>query len=114
MKLAKFGAFAAVAALAFSACGAAGSTPPTDALGVVTIPSGEKIHLAFWGVLSGADASLGQDSLDGALIAIADKGKVAGHDINLTTEDGLCTVDGGAAAAAKMAADNTIVGLVGS
>ncbi|MEO8461602.1 MAG: branched-chain amino acid ABC transporter substrate-binding protein [Chloroflexota bacterium] len=115
MKLSKFGAFAAVAALAFAACGAAGSTPPTDALGVVTIPSGEKIHLAFWGVLSGADASLGQDALTGAQIAVDDKGgKVAGHDINLTTEDGLCTVDGGAAAAAKMAADNTIVGLIGS
>ncbi len=115
MKLSKFGAFAAVAALAFAACGAAGSTPPTDALGNITIPSGEKIHVAFWGVLSGADASLGQDSLTGAQIAVDDAGgKVAGHEINLTTEDSLCTVDGGAAAAAKMAADNTIVGLVGS
>ena len=115
MKLSKFGAFAAVAAVAFAACGAAGSTPPSDPLGVVTIPKGEKIHLAFWGVLSGADASLGQDALTGAQIAIDDKGgKVAGHDINLTTEDGLCTVDGGAAAAQKLAADNTIVALVGS
>ncbi len=114
MKLSKFGALAAIAALAFSACGAAGSSPPSDPLGVVTVPAGEKIHLAFWGVLSGADASLGQDALSGAQIALTDHGKVLGHDINLTTEDGLCTVDGGAAAAAKMAADNTIAGLVGS
>jgi len=114
MKLSKFGALAAIAALAFAACGAAGSTPPSDPLGVVTVPAGEKIHIAFWGVLSGADASLGQDALSGAQIAVTDHGKVLGHDINLTTEDGLCTVDGGAAAAAKMAADNTIAGLVGS
>jgi len=114
MKLTKVGALAAIAALAFSACGGAGSTPPADTLGVITIPPGEKIHVAFWGVLSGADASLGQDALYGAQVAVDDKGgKLLDHDINLTTEDALCTVDGGAAAAAKMAADNTIVGLVG-
>jgi branched-chain amino acid transport system substrate-binding protein len=115
MKLKQVGALGAILALALVACGPAGTTPPPDALGVITIPAGEKIHVAFWGVLSGADASLGQDSLYGAQIAVADKGgKLLGHDINLTTEDGLCTVEGGAAAAAKMAADNTIVGLIGS
>jgi branched-chain amino acid transport system substrate-binding protein len=111
----KIAALAAVAALVFAACGTSGATPPSDPLRVVTIPAGEPIHIAFWGVLSGADASLGQDSLYGAQIAVADKGgKLLGHDISLTTEDGLCTVDGGAAAAQKLAADNTIVGLVGS
>jgi len=115
MKLTKVGALAAIAVLAFSACGTTGSTAPSDPLGVITIPSGEKIHVAFWGVLSGADASLGEDSLYGAQIAVDDKGgKLLGFDINLTTEDGLCTVDGGAAAAQKMASDNTIVGLIGS
>jgi len=114
MKLTKVGALAAIAVIALSACGTAGSTAPSDPLGVVTVPAGEKIHIAFWGVLSGADASLGQDALYGAQIAVDDKGgKLLDHDINLTTEDALCTVDGGAAAAAKMAADNTIVGLVG-
>lgn len=115
MKLARIGVLAAVSALAFAACSTSGSTAPADPLGVVTIPAGEKIHIAFWGVLSGADASLGQDSLSGVQIAVDDKGgKLLDHDINLTTEDGLCTVDGGAAAATKMAADNTIVGLIGS
>src|SRR3970040_2262784 len=114
MKLTKVGALAAIAVIALSACGTAGSTAPSDPLGVVTVPAGEKIHIAFWGVLSGADASLGQDALYGAQVAVDDKGgKLLDHDINLTTEDALCTVDGGAAAAAKMAADNTIVGLVG-
>jgi len=115
MKFTKVGALAAIAVLAFSACGTAGSTAPSDPLGVITIPKGEKIHVAFWGVLSGADASLGADSLSGAQIAVDDKGgKLLDFDINLTTEDGLCTVDGGAAAAQKMASDNTIVGLIGS
>ena len=115
MKLTRFGALAATAAIVLSACGAAGSTPPSDPLGVVTIPAGEKIHIVDWGVLSGADASLGEDSLYGVQIAVDDKGgKLLGFDINLTTEDGLCTVDGGAAAAQKMASDNTIVGLIGS
>jgi branched-chain amino acid transport system substrate-binding protein len=115
MKLTRFGALAATAAIVLSACGAAGSTAPSDPLGVVTIPAGEKIHIVDWGVLSGADASLGEDALYGVQIAVDDKGgKLLGFDINLTTEDGLCTVDGGAAAAQKMASDNTIVGLIGS
>src|SRR3989304_9546540 len=114
MKLTKVGALAAIAVLAFSACGTTGSTAPSDPLGVITIPSGEKIHVAFWGVLSGADASLGEDSLYGAQIAVDDKGgKLLGFDINLTTEDGLCTVDGGAAAAPKLGSHNTNGGLIG-
>lgn len=117
MKLSKIGVLASVALFAMAACGTGGgaATPPADPLGVVTIPPGEKIHIAFWGVLSGADASLGQDALYGVQIAVDDKGgKLLGHDINLTQEDGLCTVDGGAAAATKLASDNTIVGLIGS
>ena len=89
--------------------------PPTDPLGVVEIPAGEPIHIAYWGVLSGADASLGEDSKQGVEIAIDDLGgKFMGHDILVTTEDGLCTPEGGATAAQKLAADSTLVGLVGS
>ncbi len=88
---------------------------PTDPLGVVEIPPGEPLHIAFWGVLSGADASLGEDSKQGVEIAIDDLGGTFhGHDIRLTTEDGQCTPEGGATAAQKLAADSTIVGLIGS
>ena len=116
MKLTRFGALLASVVLAVSACsGGAGSTPPADPLGVVTIPPGESLHIAFWGVLSGADASLGQDSLTGAQLAAEAKGgKLLDHTIQLTTEDGLCTPEGGATAAQKLAADKTIVALVGS
>jgi len=141
MKIWKFGAVIATVAIVASACSSGSSTPaptsgggasptpaastgateapmgtpPTDPLGVVTIPPDEPIHIAQWGVLSGADGTLGTDSKYGVEIAIADRGgKLLGHEIRLTTEDGLCTPEGGAIAAQKLAADSTLVGLVGS
>lgn len=114
MKMHKLGALAAVSILAFAACGTA-TAPVTDPLGTVEIPSGEAVHIAYWGVLSGADASLGEDSKQGVQIAIDDLGgKFMGHDILLTTEDALCTPEGGATAAVKLGADSTLVGLIGS
>ena len=136
MKFARVGVAIAAAAIVVSACGggtptaapvtgggtptaAPGGTPAaapvTDPLGVVQIPAGEPLHIAYWGVLSGADSSLGEDSKQGVEVAIDDLGgKFKGRDIRLTTEDGLCTPDGGATAAQKLAADSTIVGLIGS
>lgn len=130
MKLTRLGAAIAAASLIVIACGGGASptpaastgaseapagTPPTDPLGVVTIPSGEPIHIGQWGVFSGANASLGQDSNEGIQIAIEDHGgKILGHDIRLTTEDALCSPEGGATAGQKLAADSTLVGLVGS
>jgi branched-chain amino acid transport system substrate-binding protein len=87
----------------------------TDKIGCVNIAPGDPLHIAFWGVLSGADATLGQDSLYGVQIAVDDRGgKFLGHDVLVTTEDALCTPEGGAAAAAKLATDTSIVALVGS
>lgn len=106
-----------------SAASAAGSAAPSldaaavcaaDQFGCVEVPSGEPIHFLYWGVLSGADSTLGEDSKRGVQIAIDDKGgKILGHDIELTTEDGLCTPEGGATAAQKIAADTTVAGLIG-
>ena len=110
MKLRKLGALAAIGVLAFAGC-----TQEAEGLGSVTVSPNDPVHIAFWGVLSGADVSLGQDALDGVRVAVDDKGgKILGHDINLTSEDGQCTVDGGAAAGAKLASDTSIVGLIGS
>ena len=140
MKLHKISALAAVSILAFAACstpgvttapdtaaptasGAAGESsapapttaPVEDPLGTMTIPAGEPVHIAFWGVLSGPDSSLGEDSKQGVEVAIDDLGgKFKGHDIRLTTEDALCTPEGGAIAGQKLAADSTVVGLIGS
>ena len=137
MKFARVGVAIAAAAIVVSACGSSSATtapvataapdattapaatdamsPVDDPLGVVEIPAGEPLHIAFWGVLSGADSSLGEDSKQGVEIAIDDiGGTIKGHEIRLTTEDALCTPDGGATAGQKLAADSTIVGLVGS
>ena len=115
MKLSRLAALAAAATIAVAACSSGGAAAPSDPLGVVTIPADEPLHIAFWGVLSGADASLGQDALTGVQIAVDDKGgKLLGRDIRLTQEDGGCTPEGGATAAQKLAADKTIVALVGS
>ena len=108
--------FVAIGLIA-AACqvGAPSVTAPADPLGVVTVAPGEKLHIAFWGVLSGADTSLGTDSKRGVEIAVSDKGgKLLGHDIQLTSQDALCTPEGGATAATALAADKTIVGLIGS
>ncbi|HET6597879.1 MAG TPA: branched-chain amino acid ABC transporter substrate-binding protein [Anaerolineales bacterium] len=87
----------------------------SDALGCVDIAPGEPVHLAYWGVLSGADGTLGEDSKRGVEIAIDDAGgEFHGHEILLTTEDALCTPEGGATAATKLATDTSIVALVGS
>ena len=87
----------------------------TDALGCVNIAPSDPIHIAFWGVLSGADSTLGLDSQYGVEIAMDDAGgAILGHSIQLTTEDALCTPEGGATAATKLAVDTTIVALVGS
>jgi branched-chain amino acid transport system substrate-binding protein len=92
-----------------------GDSPPEDDLGVVAIPAGEPIHIAFWGVQSGADADLGEDARRGFEIAIDDRGgMLLGREIQWEAEDGLCTVDGGQAAGTKLAADTTLVGLIGS
>lgn len=95
--------------------GGTANEPPEDELGVVEIPEGEPIHIAMWGVLSGADAALGEDVRRGVEIAISDRGgELLGHEIQLSSEDALCTPEGGATAAQNLAADPTLVGLVGS
>ena len=110
----RVGALGFAALLAIGAC-SGGAAAPSDELGVITVPAGDPIHIAYWGVLSGADSTLGEDSKRGVEIAIDDKsGKLLDHDIQLTQEDGLCTPEGGATAAQKLAADTTLVGLIGS
>ncbi len=87
----------------------------TDAIGCVTVAPGEPLHIAYWGVLSGADGTLGEDSKRGVEIALDDMdNSFHGHDILLTTEDALCTPEGGATAATKLATDTSLVALVGS
>jgi len=105
-----------LAALAISACQpAAAPFECTDAIGCVDIAPDEPIHLAYMLTISGATAFLGEDSVGGIEIAIDDRGgELLGHQILLTGEDSGCSAEGGQTAATKVAADPTIVGVIGT
>lgn len=128
----------AIASMALAACGGGGAAPTeamteeamteaapeateaaafecTDAIGCVDIAPGDPIHIAYALTVSGATASLGEDSKGGIEIAIADRGgELLGHPIELTGEDTLCNAEGGQAAGTKLSADATIVGVIGT
>jgi branched-chain amino acid transport system substrate-binding protein len=86
----------------------------TDAIGCVTIGPTDPIHIAYALVISGADETLGVDSRNGIEVAIALKGKVLGHDVQLTGEDEGCSAEGGQSAGTKLAADPTIIAVIGT
>ena len=109
------GVLGAAGLLALAAVAPVSAQAPDDPLGVVTIPPGEPVVIAGWGVISGADASLGTDWMNSMKVVADDRGgELLGHPLDLVFEDGLCTPEGGATAAQKLAADTTIVGLIGS
>ena len=104
-----------VASVLLSACGPKAPTYEcTDAIGCVTVAPGDPIHLAYAMVINGPDATLGIDSRNGVEIAIAEKGQLLGHDLQLTGEDDGCSAEGGQAAGTKLAADTTIVAVFGN
>jgi len=87
----------------------------TDDIGCVEIAPDEPIHIAYMLTVSGATAFLGEDSIGGIEIAIDDRGgELLGHEIELTGEDSLCSAEGGQTAAQRVAADDTIVGVIGT
>lgn len=86
----------------------------TDAIGCVTIGPDDPIHLAYLLVISGANETLGIDSRNGIEIAIADFGPVLGHEVRLSGEDGGCSAEGGQPAGTRLAADPTIIGVIGT
>ncbi len=104
-----------VATLALSACAPKEEFVCDDPIGCVDIAPDEPVHIAYMLTISGATAFLGEDSKGGIEIAIDDRGgKLLGHDILLTGEDSLCSAEGGQTAATKVAADPTILGVIGT
>lgn len=85
-----------------------------DKIGCVDIAPGKPVHIAYAMVVVGPDATLGIDSMRGVEIAIDDKKMLFDHPIELTGEDTGCNPEGGQAAAQKLAADKTIVAVVGT
>jgi branched-chain amino acid transport system substrate-binding protein len=94
----------------------------TDEFGCVEVGSGEPINLGTLLATSGADQTLGIDSLNGVRLAIdyldgtfdQTDGQIAGHDVKLTNEDDLCSAEGGQAGGTALAADESIVAVIGT
>lgn len=85
-----------------------------DAIGCVEIAPGDPIRVASALVITGPNESLGLDSQYGVEIAIADRGEINGHAIELQAEDEGCNAEGGQAAGQKIASDPSIVGVIGT
>ncbi len=87
----------------------------TDEVGCVDIAPDEPVHIASMLTISGATAFLGEDSQGAVEIAIDDRGgKLLDHDILYTVEDSGCSAEGGQTAATKVAADPSIIGVIGT
>jgi branched-chain amino acid transport system substrate-binding protein len=112
-------------------------TPPADSgaatgggvdcatveFGCVEVASGAPITVGTLLAISGDTASLGQDSQDGATLAIDYldgtldanlDGELLGHTVVLSNEDDLCAAEGGQAGATALAADPSIVAVIGT
>lgn len=105
-----------IASIAMAACQQAGPAfECDDAIGCVDIAPDEPIHIAYMLTISGATAFLGEDSQGAIEIAIDDRGgSLLEHELLLTGEDALCSAEGGQTAATKVAADPTILGVIGT
>jgi branched-chain amino acid transport system substrate-binding protein len=87
----------------------------TDSIGCVKIGPSDPIHIAYLLAVAGPNAALGTDSRNGIEIAIDDAGgKILGHTVKFDGEDGGCSAEGGTAAATKLAADPTIIAVMGT
>jgi len=86
-----------------------------DAIGCVKILPSNPIHIAYMLAVSGGMQDLGIDERNGAKIAIDDaSGKILNHAIKFDGKDSKCSEAGGLAAATLLAADPSIVAIVGS
>ncbi len=86
-----------------------------DELGCVEVGPDEPIVIASILAMSGPASFYGADSLGGIELAILGRdGMLLGRDIELVEEDSHCAAEGGQAAAQRVAADETIAGVIGT
>jgi branched-chain amino acid transport system substrate-binding protein len=107
-----------LATIAIASLTLAGCTPAvyecTDTIGCVDIAPGQPIHIAYALIVSGSNATLGIDSGNGAELAISEAGgELFGHPIQFDGEDDRCSAEGGQSAGLRLAADPTIVAVLG-
>lgn len=86
-----------------------------DPLGCVVVEEDDPITIAYMLATSGAVSFLGEDSIGGIELAIeANNGELLGREIELVGEDSLCSAEGGQTAAQRVAADDEIIGVIGT
>jgi branched-chain amino acid transport system substrate-binding protein len=101
--------------MAATACGPqAAPFECTDEIGCVDVPAGDPVRIGYALVISGPNETLGVDSRRGVEIAIDHKEEVLGHPIELVGEDSLCSAEGGQTALTKLAADTSLIGVIGT
>jgi branched-chain amino acid transport system substrate-binding protein len=105
-----------IASIILAACGpSAGAFTCNDSIGCVTIAPTDPVHVAYLLVVAGPSADLGIDARNGVQIAIDDAGgKILNHEIKFDGVDGGCSAEGGQAAGTQLAADPTIIGVIGT
>ncbi len=87
----------------------------SDEIGCVVLAPDDPVTIGVMSALSGPVAFLGEDSVGGVEIALNRRdGLVLGREIELITEDSLCSAEGGQTAAQKIASDEQILGVVGT
>jgi len=85
-----------------------------DPSGCITIGNKENIKIGVLLTLSGPDAPYGIDALRGIELALADKGQVFGHNVELVQQDDHCSQQGGIEGANALAADAKIIAVIGA
>jgi branched-chain amino acid transport system substrate-binding protein len=93
-----------------------------DKFGCATYTSGQPIKLGTLLAISGNTAFLGTDSQHGVTLAVdnldgkldAKPGQLLGHPVTMVNEDDGCAKEQGQAGATKLAADNTILSVIGT
>jgi branched-chain amino acid transport system substrate-binding protein len=107
--------FALLALLAVALAPSFAQSACEDAIGCVELGPDDPITIGYMLTISGGTAFLGEDSLGGIEIAISGRdGELLGHEIELIGEDSGCNAEGGQTAAQRLAANETLLGIIGS
>lgn len=86
-----------------------------DELGCVEVGPDDPIVVGAMLAMSGPAADYGADSEGGIQLAILARDQMAlGRTVGLVVEDSLCSAEGGQTAAQRIAADESIVGVIGT
>ncbi len=86
-----------------------------DAIGCVVVGPDDPIVIGYMLTVSGPTAFLGEDSAGAVELVILQRdGELLGREIELIEEDSLCSAEGGQQAAQRIAADESMLGVIGT